>query len=343
MADKQNFKKSIILKYLKEDALKPKPTPNLTLAKIIAADNPGVFPSVEAIRNSIRFYSLKKGERAKTEVNPKDVFIRPTLTKEDFKQRFYFPSDNVALDPYILEPGKWGITGDWHYPYHDEKSLEICLEYFVKKGIKNLLINGDGLDFYECSQFEKDRSKRSIVHEMYGFRDEVLPTLTRFFKRIVFKMGNHEYRWTQYLRQQAPATFGFEEFRIDVILRLAEQQIGFVDNMQLIKAGKLDIWHGHEIKGSPFIPVNPARSAMTKYKGNIVVNHHHRTSFEPMQLANGGSYGAWSIGCLCGMSPEYYPTAYTMWNHGFGELDLDANGDFQFENWRIINGKVKHS
>ena len=120
----------------------------------------------------------------------------------------------------------------------------------------------------------------------------MLPVLIKHFAKIVFKVGNHEWRWTRYLRKQAPAVFGFEEFRLNNILRFDEANIGFVDNTQKIKAGNLDIWHGHEIRGGFFIPVNPARSAMVKYKGNIVINHHHRTSFEPMQMANETAYGA---------------------------------------------------
>ncbi len=332
-------KGKIVFEALKKDKGK---TPNQTLAKLLFAQYPGVFNNVEDVRCKIRYYTGNNGEKNKQKCGEKLIPKEPH-TKEQITDRFYFPSDAIDLEDYILKPGKWGVIGDVHYPYHDTNSLETTLEYFYKNGITNLLLNGDSIDFYEASDFEKDRTKRSLKDELYGFRDEMLPVLIKHFAKIVFKVGNHEWRWTRYLRKQAPAVFGFEEFRLNNILRFDEANIGFVDNTQKIKAGNLDIWHGHEIRGGFFIPVNPARSAMVKYKGNIVINHHHRTSFEPMQMANETAYGAWSIGALCHLRPEYYPTAHTVWNHGFGELELEDSGEFQFENWRIIKGKVRHS
>ena len=332
-------KGKIVFEALKKDKGK---TPNQTLAKLLFAQYPGVFDSAEDVRCKIRYYTGNNGPTNKKKIG-KNIIPKEPHTPEQLRDRFYFPSDAAVIDDFVLKPGKWGIVGDIHYPYHDTNSLETTLEYFYKNGITNLLLNGDSIDFYEASDFEKDRSKRSLKDELYGFRDEMLPVLIKHFAKIVYKVGNHERRWTRYLRKQAPAVFGFEEFRLNNILRFDEANIGFVDNTQKIKAGNLDIWHGHELRGGIFIPVNPARSAMVKYKGNIVVNHHHRTSFEPMQMANETAYGAWSIGALCHLRPEYYPTAHTVWNHGFGELELDPSGEFQFENMRIIKGKVRHS
>ena len=334
---KETDKGKIVKKYLEDPNNLKKP--KKTLAKIIEAENPGIYANVESIRSIIRFLTGKNGERE----GYRKKYEMPTLTKEEFNARFYFPSDAETLDPYILKPGKWGIGSDIHYPYHDPGKLEIFLEYCYKKGIHNILLNGDWMDFYEVSNFEKDRFKRSIKEELYGFRDLILPVLKANFANVVLKVGNHEDRWTKFLKKQAPALLGFEEFRINNILRLHELNFDYVESIQKIVAGDLDIWHGHEIKGSPFIPVNPARSAMVKYKGNILVGHHHRTSFEPMQLANGTAYGAWSTGCLCHLNPEYYPTAHTVWNHGFAELDLEESGEFMLQNWRIINGTVRAS
>lgn len=334
--------KGAVVKSYLEKAAKNK-TPKKTLAKIIHAENPGLFDTIENVRSLIRTYTGQRGTNAekKSLLDRNEITEYPSLTKEDFAARFYFPSDAQINEPYILKPGRWGICSDIHYPYHSPAALEIFLEHCYKSGIHYLLLNGDFMDFYEISDFVKDRRMRTVSDEIYGFRDEILPVLKNNFAKIVLKVGNHEWRWTKFLRKQAPALLGFEEFRLNEILRLSQLNFDFVENTQMIKAGSLDIWHGHEIKGSPFIPVNPARSAMIKYKGNIIVGHHHRTSFEPMQLANGTSYGAWSTGCLCDLNPEYYPTAHTVWNHGFAELELEESGEFMIQNWRIINGKVR--
>jgi hypothetical protein len=46
----------------------------------------------------------------------------------------------------------------------------------------------------------------------------------------------------------------------------------------------------------------------------------------------------YSIGSLCGLSPEYLP--YNKWNHGFATIETQPDGSYEFRNLKIINGKV---
>jgi hypothetical protein len=48
-----------------------------------------------------------------------------------------------------------------------------------------------------------------------------------------------------------------------------------------------------------------------------------------------------SIGCLCQLTPKYRPFAYTKWNHGFAIVEIDGDGSFEVNNYRIIKGKVR--
>ena len=45
-----------------------------------------------------------------------------------------------------------------------------------------------------------------------------------------------------------------------------------------------------------------------------------------------------SIGCMCDLHPDY--ARINNWNTGFGIVTKDDDGKYEFENHKIINGKV---
>jgi hypothetical protein len=47
----------------------------------------------------------------------------------------------------------------------------------------------------------------------------------------------------------------------------------------------------------------------------------------------GSEVAVWSIGCLAAPNPEYNRFAKS--NHGFAYVAVSADGDFNFENYRI--------
>jgi hypothetical protein len=103
--------------------------------------------------------------------------------------------------------------------------------------------------------------------------------------------------------------------------------------------GNMIIMHGHEFGQSVFSPVNSARGLYMKAKANCAVGHHHQTSEHTEKDVNGNVVTTFSIGSLCGLSPDYFP--YNKWNHGFATIETEPNGDYEFRNYRIINGKVQ--
>ena len=67
--------------------------------------------------------------------------------------------------------------------------------------------------------------------------------------------------------------------------------------------------------------------------------HNHTTSEHTETDMNGKIVTTWSIGCLCGLNPDYMPL--NKWNHGFAIVEMDENGeDYHFKNYRIFNGKI---
>jgi len=153
---------------------------------------------------------------------------------------------------------------------------------------------------------------------------------------IVFKTGNHSERYEKFLIQKAPELFDIEVLAFENII--AVPGIEYVKNKRIIKAGKLNITHGHEFGESIFSPVNPARGLYLRAKASVIAGHHHQTSEHTEADMNGKVTGAWSIGCLCDLNPHYRPL--NKWNHGFAVVDHDGD-EFEVSNHKIINGKIK--
>jgi hypothetical protein len=124
----------------------------------------------------------------------------------------------------------------------------------------------------------------------------------------------------------------------NIILARAEG-IEIIKDKRLVVMNGLPFVHGHEFGRSFFSPVNAARGLFLQAKHSAVKGDCHTTSEHPEPDIFGKLMTCWSIGCLCGLHPQWFPI--NKWNHGFAIIELDENGiEYQFRNYRILNGKV---
>jgi len=136
---------------------------------------------------------------------------------------------------------------------------------------------------------------------------------------------------------KAPELFNVTDFQLDILMKFGELGIEVVKEKRLIKVGKLNILHGHELQGSG--GVNPARATFLKVMDSVLVAHYHRTSSHVESTLSGDIINVNSTGCLCGLNPLWLPI--NKWNLGFAYIDHDiSTGEYRLENLKIINGKV---
>lgn len=309
-------------------------TPSLTLAKKIYKENKSLFKNIENIRDIIRRIRGTKG----------NAQIKKTLDKSLFKEHgernpFQLPESYAEdFSNFNISQSKTLILSDLHIPYHDNQAIELALQYGVDKGANCILINGDMIDFYPISRFEKDPRQRSIKQEFDAVRQFLKYLRSKFpLARIVFKLGNHDERWEKWLIVKAPELLDMEEFQLEVILGFAELGIEIVKNKRPITIGKLIVLHGHEVFGTG--GVNPARAIFTKTLESVLVGHYHRTSQHSEPSMSGHTFSAVSQGCLCGLNPAFMPI--NKWNLGFSFCELQIKtGDYELHNKQIIKGKV---
>jgi len=303
--------------------------PSKTLARKIYSENTGFFTSFESTYSRVRYYRGQIGkihrDRMTNGVNSKfvkELKVKVTQTKlvlpeshTKTRNQFTFPTGCMRL----------GVFGDVHIPFHDNTALETMFTKFEEENVDSILINGDLLDFYQLSFHEKDPR---VIH----FKDEIeagkefLAYLRDRFPGIpiYYITGNHENRFERYLRIKASELLDMDEFRLDVILHVAEYKVEFIPFRSKVVFGDYTIEHGDKIPGAG--GVVPARTLLMRLKSNSIVNHFHKSSESSQRVYGIGeptTIKAYSLGCMCDLAPEYMEI--NEWNHGFAIMKKIKN------------------
>jgi predicted phosphodiesterase len=300
------------------------------LAKILFEENKKVFKDLEHARSVIKKYTNEGygNSVAKGLLNGNYERILKGIPQSEAE---------THVQHEIKGSKKILVISDIHIPYHDYNALKTALIYGKKQGVDIVYINGDLLDFHQISRHDKDPRKRDTAYEIDACK-QFLKALRELFDKeeIVWYFGNHDHRFRKYVWQFAPQLMGLQECDLPYFLGLRELNIKWIENDRGTKCGNLDIFHGHEWKGSG--GAFPARSYHLKAKKSILVGHVHRHSVYTDKNVRGSVSGSFSTGCLCELSPDYFP--FNDHVHGFTIVNLSKDGSFVVENKMIIDGKV---
>lgn len=323
----------IITKYLEDY---PATIGTKTLARIIYRENTGIWASIESVRDVLRYYRGAKGKKLRKSLADK------RFTKLDPDSMGLGEGWKEEQPPYYVHKSaeRIGIISDTQIPFHNKDAIKFALDYLLTKGIDTLILNGDIIDFYNLSKFQREIKYRNFDHEVYQ-TCEFLEDLRDIFPKchIVWKGGNHEDRYFRFLEARAPEFMTINHFKMEKVFNLDELQIQYVQENQFIRAGKLTIIHGHEIKGFGS-PVNFARSLWLKAKESVLGGHSHCVSEHIEKNINDKIFGAWGVGCLCQLRPKFAPV--NNWAHGFAFVRiLDEAGHFRVSNKKIIDNMVE--
>ena len=328
----ESIKKQVIVPYLEQYP----DLPTLTLARLIYLENPKVFTSIERVRTSLRYY---RGAQGKNHLN-KLVDRRFLRDLQAPYNPFKLPeSDEKEFEPFIIPEvyKKLLVFGDAHIPYHNVDSLSYMIEYALKQKVDSILLNGDIIDFYGLSVFVKDPRNRHFTEELELVKQFLNKLKEIFSVKIFYKQGNHEERLENYLRVKAPELIGTKEFTLNSLLELEEKDITLIKDKRTIKFEKLNILHGHELKGSIIPPVNAARGVFLKTKENTLVNHFHTDSKHSSSTLDKSYISCWAIGSMCELHPEYAPN--NEWSHGFAIVERQQN-NFVVSTKQVINNTI---
>lgn len=265
---------------------------------------------------------------------------RPKKFDESIPVAHHLPvSDTKEKTIVDIEGKKVLMLFDPHIPYHDIKALHLAIDHGVKNGCDTVLLGGDFIDCYEISSFEKDKTKRSFKSELQLTKQFFSFLRFKFPKaRIYAKMGNHEERYERYIRKNASALDGIEDFELGNLLDFDKFGIDLIQGKQLARINSLAVVHGHEFGKSTFSPVNVARGLYMRAKSSAICGHSHQTSEHTEKDINGKLTTCWSVGCLSELNPEYAP--FAKYNHGFAIVTKRGKEGFNVQNFRIHEGQI---
>ena len=315
-----------------------KDMPRLKLARIMYKQNPLLYKSVDDARHVLRYLAGKTGAAMMKRMGKMNDLVEE---KDRPRNPYNLPaSDETIYEPYVITGHKRvGILCDIHVPYHSVSALTLAIDYLKKQKIDALLLNGDTIDAHRLSKYVKHPNKRNFKLELDTFKS-LFDVFEKEFKcQIYFKIGNHEERYEQFLCEKAGELVGIEEFEFENIIKARARGIKMIGDQRIMKLNSLNGIHGHEYKGGISAPVNVARGLYLKGKVSAFQGHNHQSSTHTESDMNGKVVTTYSIGCLSELHPAYLPL--NKWNWGFGEVDLDPNGEnYEFRNHTIFKGKI---
>lgn len=316
--------------------------PSRTLARKLVSENPGIWPSLESVRQSVLYIrGRKKNGRGERNKNP----VPSTAQRVPWNPETYLPeSRETEFVPFRISSSgdlRVLVLSDIHLPYHNLKALIATLEEGRRQDCRMVILNGDTLDFHRLSRFQKDPRARSAKDEIAA-ANQLLDAIDDLFPkaRRIWKDGNHDERYDHYLAAHAEELFDVikEHAALPRLLELADRGWEHVGEKRPIYLGNLTLIHGHEYPTPVLGPVNAARGLFLRTKESAMVSHHHQTSEHTEPTIREKIITTWSIGCLCELHPMY--ARFNKWNHGAAIVDLAANDTFQVHNFRIHQGRL---
>ena len=206
-------------------------------------------------------------------------------------------------------------VSDIHAPFHDEEALQAVIDFIGQFKPRHLVLNGDILDCYTISKFEKNSDLRmSFQDELDATRDVIsrLIAAAPAKCRTVYLQGNHEDRHRRLLWDN-PALADLRNLQLSQLLKLRELGV-----KKFMRYGEL---HNH--LGVAFTHGSIARKHGS-YTARAEREEHGISGVSGHTHRLGVSYKTYTDrivtwyeqGCLCDLKPGYI-RGTPNWQHGF--------------------------
>jgi hypothetical protein len=248
------------------------------------------------------------------------------------------PPDTTPIQLDIQGESLVAVINDTHIPFHDPEILEAVEKFLGKVQPDVLFYNGDIIDFYQISEYEKDparismmQSEVDVVKKMFDRHAKLMPTTQRWFIT-----GTHERRLQRFLWSKSPALSSLRCLTLDSLLGLSERGIKLVDFEQgVIINGIFLVLHGDI---TSIYSGYTAKRLYEKHGGCGIAGHCHRAG-SYYKRDRFGTWGWFENGCLCSLNPDWLSNPN--WTQGFSLIHFNGSR-FYVEQIPIINGRFMY-
>lgn len=215
------------------------------------------------------------------------------------------------------------IVSDAHAPFHDRRAIDAACQTIEEYRPTLLVLNGDMVDFYALSRFDKMPARvLELQEELDATVAGVLRPLARAAgdARKVYVTGNHEERLIRYVNAH-PEISSLRSLMLSSLLRFDDLGIDHVDyavevngNVLVTHGRTVRKWAGRSVQGE----MEKARFGIS-----VVMGHVHRVAKVATATRSGLVWGI-EAGCLCTLRPEYDPSPD--WAHGMALVESTKDG-----------------
>lgn len=291
----------------------PTITGKRTIARLLVEQYPDVYDNdIEKARHSVRTITFSNGNRERAKKKEFEVVIQEQDL--DYSETWH--------TPYEIKTKSIGVISDLHGQFMDQSAVNTAFSILKESGVKDLLINGDLIDNYYLSKFQKKEGRKKVIDEL-NYAKALLEKIRPMFENVYFKRGNHD----EYVDRFLATSPGLEGLiTLDERLTLTKLKIKEIHNLQEMRIGDLAVFHGHEKSGF-FTPELVAKSFITwyqKYTGKmdvkIMFGHHHIVDNYIMRNIDGSFAYGYGLGWL-GKRLSYNP--YPRWSHGMAIVKVE--------------------
>lgn len=207
------------------------------------------------------------------------------------------------------------IVSDAQIPFIDEPVWKAVLQFMGDFRPHDLIVNGDWIDAYEISDFDK-RPQR-----LFDLQDE-LEMASGHIHDMKKRMavggnfywidGNHEERLNRTIWRHAQG-FAFLVADVAEALKLDELAAGYVPYGKHIDYLGFVVTHGNFVRSAS---AATAKAHADRYHSSGVNGHTHRTGAFAYTDGRGKTHTWYEMGCLCRLDLEYMK-APANWQQAF--------------------------
>lgn len=164
------------------------------------------------------------------------------------------------------------LTSDWHVPYHDPQMVKAVIREAQSRGITDVVLMGDGLDFPTISRFDARDIDSHVGMELSAMGD----VLSEFHDADLFIWwfrGNHELRYFKMLKHQVD---------IQDLIRACVGDVDWVhgfDVEEVVLHNADKTWLLSHPQDYSIMPLRMARTLSEKYGLNVAQGHSHMFSY----------------------------------------------------------------
>lgn len=249
---------------------------------------------------------------------PPPYYREPRVGADDTRRALILPDAQIGY--------RWVLDGSHAYlePHHDRAAIDLACQMITETEPTDIVLLGDMLDFAPLStRWPVEDAQRQVTRLALQEWRWLLQRIKELAgnARIVYLEGNHEERWTKYLKERAgelvsvvptlPALLDLDALGVEWVPY--RSQAWLWDRVRLI--------HGEVVRAGGG---STAAAVLAKETHSAVYGHIHRAEMAHRRVTGpqgDGYLWAMSPGCLCRVDGDVPgSTPRTDWQQGVGEI-----------------------